>query len=55
VIAAWIAITALGASQPFMSKEIRIEPGACGLPAVRGEYPVNGAWKPVTIRIACKR
>ncbi len=55
MIAAWIIVTALGTGQPFVQKEIRVDKIACGLPAVRGEYPVNGIWKAVTIRIACKR
>ncbi len=54
MIAAWIIVTAIGASTPFVEKQIRVDPKACHLPAVRGEYPVSGEWKPVTIKISCK-
>ncbi len=55
MIAAWIIVSALGAPAPFIEKEIRVEKAACRLPAIRGEYPIGGAWHRVTIRIACKR
>jgi len=52
---AWIIISALGAPQPFIEKQIRVERAACRLPLVRGEYPIGGDWRAVTIRIQCKR
>ncbi len=55
MITAWIIVSALGAPAPFIEKQIRVEPAACRLPPIRGEYPIGGAWHQVTIRIACKR
>jgi hypothetical protein len=55
MIAAWIIVMALGAPAPFIEKQIRVEHAACRLPAIRGEYPIGGTWRRVTIRIACKR
>jgi len=55
MIMAWIIVFALGAPAPFIQKQIRVEPSACHLPPLRGEYPINGEWRRVTIRIACKR
>ncbi len=55
MIAALIIITALGAREPFIEKEIRVERAACHLPKIDGEYPIGGEWHRVTIRIACKR
>jgi hypothetical protein len=54
MITAWIIVTALNSSAAFVEKQIRVEPAACHLPAVRGEYPVGGEWYRVTIRIVCK-
>jgi hypothetical protein len=55
MIMAWIIVSALGAPAPFIEKQIRVEPAACRLPAIRGDYPIGVQWHRVTIRIACKR
>jgi hypothetical protein len=55
MIMAWMIVSALGAPQPFIEKQIRVEPKACHLPAIRGEYPIGDEWHRVTIKIACKR
>jgi len=55
LITAWILITALGAQAPFVEKQVRVEPRACHLPAVRGEYPMNSEWRAVEIKIRCKQ
>ncbi|MGO9008067.1 MAG: hypothetical protein ACLQIQ_08480 [Beijerinckiaceae bacterium] len=55
LVTAWIVIALTGSGQPVLSKQVRIDPIACHLPAVRAEYPVGGQWRPVTIRISCAR
>jgi hypothetical protein len=55
MIAAWVIVTALGSSTPIIEKQIRVEPRACHLPLLRGEYPVSGEWRAVMIKIVCKR
>jgi hypothetical protein len=41
MIMAWIIVSALGAPAPFIEKQIRVEPAACHLPSVKGEYPIE--------------
>jgi hypothetical protein len=54
MIAAWIVVSLLN-GQPLVQKQIRIERAACHLPALKAEYPANGEWKPVTVKIRCGR
>jgi len=54
VIAALMIVTALGAPGPFIEKQIRVEAKACHLPVIRGEYPIDGEWHRVTIKVVCK-
>ncbi len=53
-VAAWIVVTSL-TGDVILQKQVRIDPVACHLPAVRAEYPVDGEWRPVTLRIRCGR
>ncbi len=53
LVTAWIIIALTGSGRPVLSKQVRIDAIACHLPAVRAEYPVDGAWRPVTIKIRC--
>lgn len=41
--------------RPILAKQVRIDPVACHLPAVRADYRVDGQWRPVRIRITCSR
>jgi hypothetical protein len=54
-VTAWIVIASIASGQPIVSKQIRVEPLACHLPAVRAEYPNDGRWLPVTVRIRCEK
>jgi hypothetical protein len=51
---AWIVVATLQ-GQPLVQKQVRVEPRACHLPAVKAEYPLDGVWKPVTVAIRCGR
>jgi hypothetical protein len=57
LITAFIIIALAGPGQDrgqtILQKQVRIEAVACHLPAVRAEYPVEGQWRPVTIKIRC--
>jgi hypothetical protein len=57
LVAAFIVIVLAGPGQDrgqtILQKQVRIEPLACHLPAVKAEYPVDGQWRPVTIKIRC--
>jgi hypothetical protein len=52
-VTAWIVIAAIPSGQAILAKQIRIDPVACHLPAIKAEYPVDGKWAPVTVRIRC--
>jgi hypothetical protein len=54
MIAALMIISVLGAPRPFIEKQIRVEPKACRLPVIRGEYPIGSEWHRVTIKIVCQ-
>ena len=53
LVTAWIVIAMVPSGQTILAKQIRIDPVACHLPAVKAEYPVDGKWTPVTVRIRC--
>jgi hypothetical protein len=53
-VMAWIVVATLQ-GQPLVQKQVRVEPRACHLPAVKAEYPLDGVWKPVTVAIRCGR
>jgi hypothetical protein len=53
LVTAWIIVALTGSGRPVLSKQVRIDPVACRLPAVRAEYAIDGEWRPVTIKIRC--
>jgi hypothetical protein len=54
MVTAWVVISLL-TGQPLVQKQIRVEPAACHMHAVRAEYPINGEWTAVTLRVKCAR
>jgi hypothetical protein len=55
LVAAWLVVVSTVTGQTLVSKQIRIEPRACHLPAVAGAWPLDGAWEPVTVSVKCAR
>jgi hypothetical protein len=53
LVTAWIVITTTVSGQTVLAKQVRIDPAACHVPSVKAEYPVDGKWVPVTLRIRC--
>jgi hypothetical protein len=52
-VTAWITILLTGSGQTLLERQVRVDPIACHLPAVRAEYPIDGRWHAVMLRIRC--
>jgi hypothetical protein len=54
MVTAWIVISMLSGN-PILSKQIHVQPQACHFPALRAEYPLDGDWHAVVLKIRCAR
>ena len=55
LLTAWVIIASATSGQVILSKQIRVDARACHLPAIRAEYPLDGKWVPVTLRMRCAK